>query len=81
MPIKKSLYEIAEHQQDVVTNKGFDYQGHIFERSMSSFMFRDPTRASLLAQIESVVFELIERVKTIKNHVNYIVPKNYRNKN
>lgn len=81
MPLKKSLFDVTEHSRDIIINKGFDYEGHIFERSMSSFLFAEEKRAGILAQIEKVVFELIERVKLIKNHVNYTVPKNYRNKN
>lgn len=81
MPLKQSLYELAETRKHVPVNKGFDYKGQIFKRSMSNFLFRDEMRVSILEKMEDVMYELIERVKTIKNHFNYIVPKNYRHKN
>ena len=81
MPLKKSVYETTEHIRDQIAHKGYDYEGKLFSNTMSNFMFREENRAGILAKIETVVYELIERVKTIKNHVNYNVPKNYRNKN
>lgn len=81
MPIRKSVYHDAEHLRDKIGHKGFEYEGKIFERSMSNFMFREEKRSNILARMEIVVFELLERTKMIKNHVNYCVPKNYRNKN
>jgi len=81
MGLPKSVFEITEHSRDVIKNRGFDYEGHIFERTMSKFLFAEEKRAGILAKMEAVVFELIERVKLIKNHFNYSVPKNYRNKN
>lgn len=81
MPLKQSLYDITEHHRDVVTNKGFNYEGQLFKRTMSNFMFLEEKRSNILEKIEAVVFELIENTKNIKNHFNYIVPKNYRNKN
>ena len=81
MPLKKSLYDEAEHLRDRVKHKGFAYEGRIFEKSMSNFLFREEKRKAILALLENVVFELIERVKQIKNHVNYVVDKNFRDKN
>jgi len=81
MPLKQSLYDIAESRKRRILHKGFDYKGRLFERTMSHFLFAEEKRTQILTYLEDVVFELIERVKTIKNHVNYIVPKNYRDKN
>lgn len=81
MPIKTSLYDVAENRKTSVLHKGFEYEGRLFEKSMSKWMFAEEKRTQILEKIEAVVFQLIESVKTIKNHVNYIVPKNYRNKN
>lgn len=81
MPIKESLYDIAEDRKRLILNKGFAYKGKLFERSMSKWMFAEEKRTAILAKIEDVVYELIESVKNIKNHVNYNVKKNYRDKN
>ena len=81
MPIKESLFDVAEHQRDKILHKGFDYKGQVFKRSMSNYLFRDELRSGILAKMEDVVYNLIELVKDIKNHFNYVVPKNYRNKN
>lgn len=81
MPLRKSVYDEAEHLRDRVMYKGFNYEGRIFEKSMSNYLFREEKRRNILAMLETVVFELIERVKQIKNHVNYVVGKNYRDKN
>jgi len=81
MAIKKSLFDVAENRKTSVLHKGFEYEGKLFERTMSKWIFAEEKRVLILTKIEDVVFELIERVKTIKNHANYILPKNYRNKN
>ena len=81
MPLKESVYDVAEHLRDKIDYKGFNYEDKLFERSMSNYMFREEKRAGILGYLQVVMFEMIERVKQIKNHVNYVVDKNYRNKN
>ena len=81
MPLKESVYDTAEHLRDKIEHKGFDYKEKLFEKSMSNYLFREEKRANILAYMQTVMFELIERVKQIKNHANYVVGKNYRNKN
>lgn len=81
MPLKKSLYEVAEHSQDNILNKGFDYHGQLFQKTMSSFMFREANRANILSVLEEVYYELIQRVKTIKIFFDYRKKKNYRDFN
>lgn len=81
MPLKKSLYEVTEHSRDNILNKGFDYKGKIFEKTMSSFLFREERRANILGYIEEVYYELIQRVKLIKIHFDFAKKKNYRDFN
>lgn len=81
MGLKKSVYDVAEHLRDKIEHKGYDYENTLFKKSMSSFIFREEKRANILGYMQTVMFELIERTKQIKNHVNYVVTKNYRNKN
>lgn len=81
MPLKVSLYKLAETRDQLILHKGYSYEGNIFRKTMSDLIFRDETRAGILATMEAVVFNLIEKVKQIKNHVNFIVPKDYKDKN
>jgi hypothetical protein len=74
---KKSWYEFIESQNDVRGNKGFDYEGRIFEKTLSNQILNgDSNRVDILASIEKVVYQLFETTKYIKNYINYTVPKN-----
>jgi len=81
MPLKKSLFEVTESSRNSILNKGFNYEGKIFEKTMSSLLFREEKRSEILAEMEKVVFHLIETVKTIKLHFDYRKHKNYRDFN
>lgn len=78
MPIKKSLYEVTEHSRDSLLNTGFDYHGRIFEKTMSPLLLSEDKRAGILAKLEEVYYELIERVKVIKTFYDFSKHKNYR---
>lgn len=74
---RKSYHEFINTQNDKRNNIGFEYEGKIFERSMSRLVYNgDENRSYILAKIEKVVFTLIEKTKGIKNFINYTVPKN-----
>lgn len=74
---KQSWYEFIESQNDDRTNKGFDYEGKIFENTLSNQVINgDSNRVDILASIERVVYQLFETTKYIKNYINYTVPKN-----
>jgi hypothetical protein len=74
---KQSWYEFIESQNDDRTNKGFDYEGKIFENTLSNQVINgDSNRVDILASIEKVVYQLFETTKYIKNYINYTVPKN-----
>lgn len=81
MPLKKSVFDVTENSRNDIKNKGFSYEGKIFEKTMSSLLFREEKRAEILAEMEKVVFQLIETVKSIKLHFDYMKPKNYRDFN
>ena len=81
MPIKQSVYSVAEHRLDDIKHRGFDYRDRLFERTMSSYVLREQKRTGILQRMEAVMYQLIERVKDIKNHANYTVPKDHRDKN
>jgi hypothetical protein len=74
---KKSWYEFIESQNDIRTNEGFDYEGKIFEKTLSNQLLNgDANRVDILASIEKVVYQLFESTKYIKNYINYTVSKN-----
>ena len=74
---KQSWYEFIESQNDDRSNKGFDYEGKIFEKTLSNKVINgDSNRVDILASIENVVYQLFETTKYIKNYINYTVHKN-----
>ncbi len=79
--MKNSLYEKTNNRLTRVKNTGFDYEGHIFEKTMSPYLFADPNRKDILFSYEKIIFFLIEKVKMIKTFYNFTVPKDYRNLN
>lgn len=79
--MKQSLYDKANNRLTHVKNTGFDYEGHIFEKTMSPYLFADPNRRDILSSYEKIIFFLVEKVKMIKTFYNYTVPKDYRNLN
>ncbi len=77
MADKKSWYEFIKTQNDVRSNVGFDYEGRIFEKTMSNQLLAgDENRILILASLEKIVNQLFETTKYIKNYINYTVPKN-----
>lgn len=74
---KKSWFEFIESQHDIRSNVGFDYEGKIFQRTLSNQVLNgDKNRKDILNSIEKVIYELFETTKYIKNYINYTVPKN-----
>jgi hypothetical protein len=74
---KKSWYEFIESQNDIRSNEGFNYEGKIFEKTLSNQVLNgDANRVDILASIEKVVYQLFETTKYIKNYINYTVSKN-----
>ena len=74
---KQSWYEFMSTQNDIRSNVGFDYEGKIFEKTLSNpVLGGDANRMDILASIERVVYSLFEATKYIKNYYNYTVPKN-----
>ena len=76
-----SLYKIASTRLDKLKNRGFSYEGKLFERSMSNYIFRDDKRRNILLEFEKIIFFLVEKVKVIKTFYNYTVDKNDTNIN
>lgn len=75
--MKESLYNITYSRKEQINNIGFDYKGKIFRKTLSSYMFMDPTRTAILNKFETWVYFLVEKVKSIRTYYNYTVPKDY----
>lgn len=74
---RKSYYDYINSTEDKRPNVGFDYEGKILDKTLSSITLDgDNNRKSILKSLERVVYRLIETTKDIKNFVNYRVPKN-----
>ena len=72
--MKKSWFEFIESQDEIRSNTGFDYEGKIFEKTLSNQIIQgDTNRLEILASIEKVVYQLFETTKYIKNYINYTV--------
>lgn len=67
-----------EHRNDRIENLGFDYQGKIFENTISKVITADPKRKKMLDKVEAILYELIESVKLIKTNINWTVKKDYK---
>jgi len=79
--MKESLYDLANTRMTRLKNTGFDYEGKIFEKTMSPYIFADPKRRDILQKYETLVFFLVQKVKMIKSFYNYTVPKDYKHVN
>jgi hypothetical protein len=79
--MKKSLYNITNTRLTRLKNTGFDYEGKIFEKTMSPYIFGDPKRRDILKSYETLIYFLVEKVKLIKTFYNYTVPKDYNKLN
>lgn len=74
---KKSWYEFINSQNDIRSNVGFDYEGKIFDKTLSNQVLQgDKNRMDIIESMEKIVYQLFETTKYIKNYINYTVPKN-----
>jgi hypothetical protein len=77
----ESLYKKTKTRLDQLKNTGYNYQGKIFEKSLSPLMFADSTRKGILDEYEKLIYFLVEKVKLIKTFYNYTVDKDYKHLN
>ena len=71
--MKQSWYEFISNQNTVRSNEGFNYEGKIFEKTLSNQVLNgDQNRIDILASIERVVYQLFETTKYIKNYINLL---------
>jgi len=81
MTTPDSIYDRTATRVEKINNLGYNYEGKILKKTLSSYLFKDPSRSEILAKIDAILYFLVEKVKTIKTFYNYTVPKNYRKLN
>lgn len=60
-------------------NLGHDYEATLLRKSMSSYMFKNPTIASFLEDyLQPILVAYINAVKYIRVYYNFAVPKWYQ---
>jgi hypothetical protein len=79
--MKKSLYDAANNRLTTLKNTGYDYEGKIFEKSLSPFIMSETNRREILQSFEKMIYFLVEKVKAIKTFYNYTVPRDYKHLN
>lgn len=67
---------IISHNRDNYKNLGYNYRGHIFEKSLSKQVFANPENKKMIKSIERIIFWLVEEVKILKTQFNFAVDKN-----
>jgi hypothetical protein len=77
----ESLYNRANTRLTRLKNTGFDYQGKIFEKSISPYIMGEAKRREILNEFEKLIYFMIEKVKYIKTFYNYTVDKDYNRLN
>ena len=73
--------KILIHRNDIILNLGYDYKGNILKNSLSNFMYLNPTNASILENIDPLIYDLVENVKRIKTSFVWAVDKSDRKLN
>ena len=75
--MKQSYREKMITRKDNITHTGFDYEGEIFRRTLSSYQYGEPTKAEILDNLDAMMFHQVESIKMIKKSVNYALRKDY----
>lgn len=75
-PNKHSGRWYCTRHQDYYTNLGFDYHGHIYEKTVSPVIFRNRRNKAILKKIEPMIEYMIDAVKQIKLQFMFSLDKN-----
>jgi len=78
---KKNARYTANHIKDYFTDLGYDYRGHIYEKSVSPEILKNENNKRILSYVENMIIFLIDAVKQIKLSYLISLDKNDRNIN
>lgn len=73
-PLQKSPWYAMYHTQDNLKNLGFDYHGHVLEKTISKVIFENKNNKAMLTRVEAMLNYLIDTVKQIK--LQYLISLN-----
>ena len=77
----KNARSIATHTQDYFTDLGYDYRGHIYEKTVSPEILKNQNNKNILLSVDKIIVFLIDAVKQIKLQYLISLDKNDRNVN
>lgn len=77
----KNARSIATHTQDYFTDLGYDYRGHIYEKTVSPEILKNQNNKNILLSVDKMMVFLIDAVKQIKLQYLISLDKNDRNVN
>lgn len=76
----RELYYI-DHRNDQLKHTGYDYQTHLFKKTLSNVMFNNPKMNEFLSKLQHLTIYMIESTLIVRNLYNYTVSKYYNNHN
>ena len=75
-PNKRSGRWHCTRHQDMYSDLGFKYQGHVYEKTLSPVIFKNKRNKAILSNIEPLIIYLIETVKQIRLQYMFSLDKN-----
>lgn len=76
LPNKKSGRWYCTRHQDMYTNLGYDYHGHVYEKTISPVILRNKNNKAILSRIEPLIEYAIDAVKQIRLQYMFSLDKN-----
>jgi len=74
-----SVFKAAYETGWDIKNTGYDYNDKLLNRTLSSYMFKNPNVKEFLeGYLNPIVVKLLNTVKYIRIFYNYAVPKDYQ---
>lgn len=72
---------IINHANDDIKNTGFDYREHLLDKTISKQLYANKESASILKEIQKMLYFLVEQVKLLKTRHMFAVDKDYNRLN
>ena len=73
--LKSGRWYCTRHQ-DLYTQLGYKYKGHVYEKTLSPVIFQNKRNKAILSHIEPLVLYIIEAVKQIRLQFMFSLDKN-----
>jgi len=69
--MKHNLKYFLNHRKDILLHRGFDYRGHILEKSLSGSLYLEENRKNILKKLELPISHIVDSIKYIKKCYNW----------